>query len=182
MPRGGWRPGAGAPKGNINGLKSGLYSRQLKALNLAMEQMPGHGDLIRRLTAGNVRNVELLAYVMRWYSDILLMKAHGGSIDDLHDVRSHAALAYILGKWDHQSGKRRREEQQEGRSDRETRIPRRLEIESNAIKQRPIQSKRGELITTARVRCQTRGRRKKRHRNHPIKVRPLSCTTCRTRL
>ncbi len=29
--RGGKRPGAGAPKGNLNAIKSGTYSRQLKA-------------------------------------------------------------------------------------------------------------------------------------------------------
>jgi len=32
MPRGGKRPGAGAPKGNMNGLKHGRYSKQHKRL------------------------------------------------------------------------------------------------------------------------------------------------------
>jgi hypothetical protein len=31
MPRGGRRPGAGAPKGNLNALRTGVRSRQLKA-------------------------------------------------------------------------------------------------------------------------------------------------------
>jgi uncharacterized protein YjcR len=31
MPRGGPRPGAGAPKGNLNALKTGAHSKQLRA-------------------------------------------------------------------------------------------------------------------------------------------------------
>jgi Na+/H+ antiporter NhaA len=36
MPRGGPQPGAGAPRGNLNALKSGRYSAQLKAALHAM--------------------------------------------------------------------------------------------------------------------------------------------------
>jgi len=36
MPRGGLRPGAGAPKGNLNPLKSGKHSAQLHAALHAM--------------------------------------------------------------------------------------------------------------------------------------------------
>ena len=36
MPRGGFRPGAGAPRGNLNALKSGRYSAQMKAALHAM--------------------------------------------------------------------------------------------------------------------------------------------------
>ena len=36
MPRGGFRPGSGAPRGNLNGLKSGRYSAQVKAAIHAM--------------------------------------------------------------------------------------------------------------------------------------------------
>ncbi len=39
-PRGGRRPGAGAPKGNLNGLKHGLHSKQLAALGLAFASNP----------------------------------------------------------------------------------------------------------------------------------------------
>ena len=38
--RGGRRPGAGAPKGNLNGLKHGLYSRQMAALGVAFSAHP----------------------------------------------------------------------------------------------------------------------------------------------
>src|SRR5438552_15450726 len=39
-PRGGRRPGAGAPKGNLNGLKHGLYSKQMAALGVAFSSHP----------------------------------------------------------------------------------------------------------------------------------------------
>ena len=35
--RGGRRPGAGAPKGNLNGLKTGRYSKQVQALKIALQ-------------------------------------------------------------------------------------------------------------------------------------------------
>ncbi|MCH7718331.1 MAG: hypothetical protein IIB21_02570 [Chloroflexi bacterium] len=40
MPRGGSRPGAGAPKGNLNALKTGRYSKRLTALRAALDAMP----------------------------------------------------------------------------------------------------------------------------------------------
>ncbi|MBI2172389.1 MAG: hypothetical protein HYU30_10330 [Chloroflexi bacterium] len=46
MPRGGKRPGAGAPKGNLNGLKLGLYSKRLQALAAGIVADP---DLLRYL-------------------------------------------------------------------------------------------------------------------------------------
>jgi hypothetical protein len=36
MPRGGRRPGAGAPRGNLNALKTGARSRQLRAVLAAL--------------------------------------------------------------------------------------------------------------------------------------------------
>jgi hypothetical protein len=40
MPHGGKRPGAGAPKGNLNALKSGRRSRQLKIVIQALVAAP----------------------------------------------------------------------------------------------------------------------------------------------
>ena len=40
LPRGGKRPGAGAPRGNLNALKDGRRSRQLRALFAALSQVP----------------------------------------------------------------------------------------------------------------------------------------------
>ena len=40
MPRGGPRPGAGAPKGNLNALKHGKTSRQLKHVSQVLSTLP----------------------------------------------------------------------------------------------------------------------------------------------
>ena len=40
MPRGGPRPGAGAPRGNLNALKTGTYSKQLRAAIGALLAVP----------------------------------------------------------------------------------------------------------------------------------------------
>ena len=40
MPRGGPRPGAGAPKGNLNALKTGAHSKQLHAAIGALLAVP----------------------------------------------------------------------------------------------------------------------------------------------
>ncbi len=39
-PRGGRRPGAGAPKGNLNALKNGARSKQLRTLIVALMAVP----------------------------------------------------------------------------------------------------------------------------------------------
>ena len=46
MPRGGKRPGAGAPKGNLNNLKTGRRSRQLKALFVLLSLHPVFRSLL----------------------------------------------------------------------------------------------------------------------------------------
>lgn len=47
--RGGWggrRPGAGAPKGNLNGLKHGMRSKQLAALAAYLARNPKIGAIV----------------------------------------------------------------------------------------------------------------------------------------
>ena len=46
MTRGGRRPGAGAPLGNLNGLKHGKHSRRFQRLVDALAQIPETRDLI----------------------------------------------------------------------------------------------------------------------------------------
>lgn len=49
MPRGGKRPGAGAPKGNLNALKAGLYSRRVRRGLLMIALLPEVQDVLRAL-------------------------------------------------------------------------------------------------------------------------------------
>jgi len=48
MPRGGKRPGAGAPKGNLNALKHGGRSKQFKQLGEIVAASPRARKLLRR--------------------------------------------------------------------------------------------------------------------------------------
>jgi len=71
--RGGRRPGAGAPKGNLNALKHGANSRQLQQLALALSLVPearqGLARLVRRHRHREARArtvaVKLLANLLR---------------------------------------------------------------------------------------------------------------------
>ncbi len=81
--RGGRRRGAGAPKGNLNALKSGRYSKRLTALRAALQAMPETAGLLAKTTARDRRKMEMLAYGLQSYAEILLLIAGGGSIDDL---------------------------------------------------------------------------------------------------
>ncbi|MBE9501994.1 MAG: hypothetical protein IMY87_06170 [Chloroflexi bacterium] len=56
MPRGGIRPGAGAPHHNINALKSGRHSIQLRALILALIASPKARSLLLCLAKQSKNN------------------------------------------------------------------------------------------------------------------------------
>ena len=55
MPHGGKRPGAGAPRGNLNALKSGRRSRQLKVVIEALVAAPTVRGLMIRLAQQDIR-------------------------------------------------------------------------------------------------------------------------------
>ena len=55
MSHGGKRPGAGAPKGNLNALKSGSRSRQLKIVIEALIAAPTVRGLMLRLAQQDIR-------------------------------------------------------------------------------------------------------------------------------
>ena len=71
--RGGRRPGAGAPMGNLNGLKTGQYSRQVQALQFAIRAVPLTAEVIRRVdAAGDGRRV-MLARALHHLADLILL-------------------------------------------------------------------------------------------------------------
>ena len=92
--RGGRRPGAGAPKGNTNALKTGRYSTRVIALRGALEAVPRTAQLIPRLTANDRRKMETLGHALHIYADILLLVARGGSIKDLDDPQIRSRVIY----------------------------------------------------------------------------------------
>ncbi len=75
MPKpGGRRPGAGAPTGNLNALKSGRYSKQVRALKLALQAVPRTADVLRNLTAAGDGRRRLMADALHHYADLLLLQ------------------------------------------------------------------------------------------------------------
>ena len=96
MPRGGKRPGAGAPRGNLNALKSGRYSKRLTALRAALDAMPLTADVLVKMTGRDRRKMEMLAYGLQSYAEMLLLIARGGSIDDLADPQLRKRALYAI--------------------------------------------------------------------------------------
>jgi hypothetical protein len=94
--RGGRRPGAGAPRGNLNALKSGRYSKRLRGLRAALTALPLTTDLLAKMTGGDRRRMELLAYGLQSYAEMLLLIARGGSIDDLEDPRLRKRALFTI--------------------------------------------------------------------------------------
>ncbi len=71
--RGGRRPGAGAPQGNLNGLKHGRYSRRIEALRLALRAGPLTADVIRRVDAAGDGSRVLFARALHHIADLILL-------------------------------------------------------------------------------------------------------------
>ena len=61
MPRGGRRPGAGAPKGNMNALKSGRYSPRFNAVRTALSQHPAVQAYLAALHRQQLRTKRMAA-------------------------------------------------------------------------------------------------------------------------
>ena len=66
MPRGGKRPGAGAPGGNLNALKHGLRSQQVRELTLALAQIPVFRTYLQRLARRRQRETAAAVAVAAW--------------------------------------------------------------------------------------------------------------------
>ena len=70
MPRGGYRPGSGAPKGNANAMTNGNHSKRLKRLMGAFKSHPNVREILRIgyitgvIVPGQRLNVPLFVEVM----------------------------------------------------------------------------------------------------------------------
>ena len=93
-PKGGRRPGAGAPRGNLNALKSGRYSRQVRALKLALQAVPLTAEVLRRFHAARDGRHQLLARALHHYADLLLLP----TLDTALSVPKEPALSVPKGQ------------------------------------------------------------------------------------
>ena len=72
MPRGGRRPGAGAPKGNLKARKSGRHSKQVKALKLALRTVPRTASLLTTLEEAGDRKRALFARALHHIAELIV--------------------------------------------------------------------------------------------------------------
>ena len=87
MPRGGKRPGAGAPKGNLNALKSGRYSQRLNHLFFALAQVPELRYFLHEVRRRQLRQERQAARLARKAILDLLHASPG---------RNNPLIAYLL--------------------------------------------------------------------------------------
>src|SRR3972149_3622650 len=80
MPRGGSRPGAGAPKGNLNALKTGAHSRRLRAVLHALASIPELRDFFLEVRRRQLREQRLAARIAR--QALLEVVASSPSLDE----------------------------------------------------------------------------------------------------
>jgi hypothetical protein len=92
MPRGGRRPGAGAPKGNFNAVKSGTSSRRMRLALTTLLVMPEYRHLIRFLLTGGEQ-------AHRDVTDLLIATARilweRPVREDLRKLAEQAAAKYV---------------------------------------------------------------------------------------
>lgn len=86
--RGGRRPGAGAPKGNLNGLRTGARSRQLKAVILALMAVPQTRRFLLHFARMEQRRRLALSQAANRYARLLLLPPRKRSV---RSIQSRAA-------------------------------------------------------------------------------------------
>ncbi len=80
MPRGGRRPGAGAPKGNLNALRNGLRSKQLRLLIIALMAFPQTRDVLLHFSRLEQRRRDPLQKAVNAYARLLYLPSRERSI------------------------------------------------------------------------------------------------------
>jgi hypothetical protein len=95
MPRGGYRRGSGAKRGNTNALKSGKRSLKMIALRDAVRAMANDMPELH----GDPRKAEHMSYLFRFIGELFLRAAHGQSLEHLRGFNDHQALTYMLKHW-----------------------------------------------------------------------------------
>ena len=73
--RGGRRPGAGAPKGNMNALRSGKRSKRVLAMKLALQALPQAAGALKGLANGGDDRIVLYARALHYCADLIVLGA-----------------------------------------------------------------------------------------------------------
>lgn len=94
MPHGGKRPGAGAPKGNLNGLKTGKHSIRLNAVLAAMAKMPELQEFMLNVERRKARHQKRAARLIR--AAILELLQDITTRPDFLERGDNQIIAYLL--------------------------------------------------------------------------------------
>ena len=91
MPRGGRRPGAGAPKGNLNALRTGTRSKQLKAVIIALLAIPETRRVLLHFSRMEQRRRALLQDAVNHYARLLGLPSRERTITAARRHQIHRA-------------------------------------------------------------------------------------------
>ena len=83
MPRGGRRPGAGAPKGNLNALRTGARSKQLKAVIIALMTVPETRRVLLLFNRLEQKRLAELTEAINHYAMLLQLPSRERSIKSI---------------------------------------------------------------------------------------------------
>ena len=81
--RGGRRPGAGAPKGNLNALKSGSRSKQLRTLIIALMAFPQTRNALLHFSRIEQRRLDRLQEAINEYARLLKLPSRQRTIKSI---------------------------------------------------------------------------------------------------
>ena len=99
MPRGGRRPGAGAPRGNLNALKNGTRSRHLRTLIIALMAFPQTRAALLHLRAKGAptcnnaqqRRLDRLQRAVNQYARLLRLPSRDRTIKSIQVKQTRSA-------------------------------------------------------------------------------------------
>ena len=83
MPRGGKRPGAGAPRGNLNALKNGSRSKQLRTLIIALMAFPQTRNALLHFSRMEQRRLDRLQKAVNGYARLLKLPSRERTIKSI---------------------------------------------------------------------------------------------------
>lgn len=98
MPRGGRRPGAGAPKGNLNAFRTGKHSKQYKRLLEILSRDPEAVRLLEEIALGDEKRIKRRRRYAMQVLGRVLQRSELNALDRAVDEweRSRALPASIL--------------------------------------------------------------------------------------
>lgn len=93
-PRGGRRPGAGPPKGNLNALKNGSRSKQLRILIIALMAFPQTRSVLLQFSRLEQRRLDRLQKAVNEYARLLRLPSRERTIKSIQVKQTRSAIQF----------------------------------------------------------------------------------------